>query len=228
MNKEKETFITAEGRTSSMYTTSNYSHATFSRLQVGKVPGHSIKVTDDCIPSDRHRIPVALQEEVERQIRELLRDGTHRASTATATGHPVVCVAKKMGNIRLCVDYRQLNQLQSLIFTQWEACANYYMSGRQILIILDLTKDTGKFYEPEPSTSLQPFVTHSGLYQWNMCPLGEKMLEAPSKYGQRDPFRETQEILQAYIDDVAIFPAGRSIKLIRGDVPNASEILTSL
>ncbi|GBO08149.1 hypothetical protein AVEN_18876-1 [Araneus ventricosus] len=62
-------------------------------------------MTDDSILKrlTPYRIPVALQEEVERQIHELLETGLIEHSDSD-WAHPVVCVAKKNGNVRFCVD----------------------------------------------------------------------------------------------------------------------------
>lgn len=61
-----------------------------------KVEGHSVKVTEDCRPKKLkpYRVPIALQEEVERQIQELLELDIIESSDSE-WAHPVVCVAKK-------------------------------------------------------------------------------------------------------------------------------------
>ncbi|KAG8176545.1 hypothetical protein JTE90_014889 [Oedothorax gibbosus] len=72
-----------------------------------KVPGHGIRVTEDCKLKRLHpyRVPVALQEEVERQVQELL-DLRMIEPSESEWAHPVVCAAKKNGSVRLCVDYK--------------------------------------------------------------------------------------------------------------------------
>ncbi|KAF8783320.1 hypothetical protein HNY73_013497 [Argiope bruennichi] len=74
-----------------------------------KVPGHNIKVTDDCVPKRLapYRVPIVLQGEVECQVQELLEAALIEHSESD-WAHPVVCVAKKNGSIRLALDYRQL------------------------------------------------------------------------------------------------------------------------
>ncbi|XP_023232026.1 uncharacterized protein LOC111631917 [Centruroides sculpturatus] len=55
-----------------------------------------------------YRIPLALKSKVDQIIDELLEVGLIKSSSLEFA-HPIVCVAKKEGKIRLCVDYRHLN-----------------------------------------------------------------------------------------------------------------------
>ncbi|GFT61263.1 retrovirus-related Pol polyprotein from transposon opus [Trichonephila clavipes] len=75
-----------------------------------KVKGHSVKITAESSPKrlQPYRVLIALQKEVERQVYELLdMDLTEHGDSDWV--HPVVCVAKKDGTIRLCIDFRLLN-----------------------------------------------------------------------------------------------------------------------
>lgn len=58
-----------------------------------------------------YRIPITLQEEVDREISELLEQGLIVTSNSE-WAHPLVCVAKKDGTGKLCVDFRQLKNLK--------------------------------------------------------------------------------------------------------------------
>ncbi|GBO04189.1 hypothetical protein AVEN_239747-1 [Araneus ventricosus] len=71
-----------------------------------KVEGHSVRVTPDCCPKrlKPYRVPIALQDE----IKVLLELDLIEPSDSD-WAHPVVCVAKKNGSVRLCVDFRLLN-----------------------------------------------------------------------------------------------------------------------
>ncbi|GBM79910.1 hypothetical protein AVEN_173894-1 [Araneus ventricosus] len=53
-------------------------------------------------------ITEALKEKVDGQTGMLLNAGLIKESDSD-TSHPVVCVYKKDGNVRLCVNYRTLN-----------------------------------------------------------------------------------------------------------------------
>ncbi|GBN78877.1 Retrovirus-related Pol polyprotein from transposon 17.6 [Araneus ventricosus] len=156
---------------------SNYSHA-FSRTPgKAKVPGHSIKVTGDCIPkrSAPYRIPVALPEEVERQIQELLEMGLIEHSDSD-WAHPVVCVAKKNGNVKLCVDYRQLNKFTIPDAYPMKLITEllYEVGKARLISVLDFTKGYWQILMKPEAKHYIAFVTHSGLYQWNVMPFGVK------------------------------------------------------
>lgn len=57
-----------------------------------------------------YRVPMKLREEVDRQIQQLI-GWVLIYPTESSFAHPVVCVAKKDGKVRLCIDYRQLNSV---------------------------------------------------------------------------------------------------------------------
>ncbi|GFT66576.1 hypothetical protein TNCV_2737701 [Trichonephila clavipes] len=108
-----------------------------------KVKGHNLKLKPDFTPKKMnfYRIPISLQQEIDRQINELLHLKLIEPSESE-WAHPIVCVSKKNGIIRLCVDYRHLNS-----FTIADA---YPMQNAKDLLfevgqancttILDLTK----------------------------------------------------------------------------------------
>ncbi|GBO08246.1 hypothetical protein AVEN_26544-1 [Araneus ventricosus] len=80
------------------------------KLKKAKIEGHKIQL----IPSMErkkpyiYRISEALKEKVDEQIGELLDEGLIEESDSDIA-HPVVCVYKKDGSVRLSVDYRTLN-----------------------------------------------------------------------------------------------------------------------
>ena len=57
-----------------------------------------------------YRIPDKLKAEVTRQINDFLEQGKIRPSN-NPFAHPVVCVTKPSGDIRLCVDLRLVNSM---------------------------------------------------------------------------------------------------------------------
>src|SRR5207244_7687467 len=77
-----------------------------------KTGEHSIRVTQGAeIPKRKHYdVPVCYRDEVHNQIENLLKLGIIENSTAKEC-HPIVCIRKKDGTLRLAVDYRAVNSI---------------------------------------------------------------------------------------------------------------------
>ena len=72
---------------------------------------HRIHTTTDApIRQRAWRMPVLKEEEVDRQITEMMNAGIIESSTSPWSS-PVVLERKKDGKIRFCVDYRRLNDI---------------------------------------------------------------------------------------------------------------------
>lgn len=70
---------------------------------------HSIKLTNYTpFKSKMYPVPYHLKEKVQEQIQDMVTNGIIEASSSSYQ-NPLVCVKKKNGNIRLCIDARKLN-----------------------------------------------------------------------------------------------------------------------
>jgi hypothetical protein len=56
------------------------------------------------------RIPVHYASKIDEMIEDMLKKGIIRPSSS-ALASPIVIVKKKNGNLRLCIDYRRLNNI---------------------------------------------------------------------------------------------------------------------
>ncbi|GFX83250.1 hypothetical protein TNCV_4988441 [Trichonephila clavipes] len=128
-----------------------------------------------------YRIPKSLKIKVDEQIEELLRLDLIEESDAEIA-YPIVCVNKKDGTLRLCVDFRALNsESVSDDFPMEDAVELIHSIGRaNIITTLDLLK--GYWAIPMAEDS--------------------KILHLSRLIGNSTVSREFS---RAYIDDIAIF-----------------------
>ena len=150
--------------------------------------------------------PVELAE-IKRQITELLEAGLIEPSTS-AFGAPVLFVQKKDGSLRMCIDYRRLNNITK---------KNKYpipridelldqLQGAQCFSLVDLTAGYHQIRIAEEDVEKTAFRTPYGLYQFKVLSFG--LTNAPSCFQNvmnkifSDMIGKTVLI---YLDDILIF-----------------------
>ena len=150
--------------------------------------------------------PAPLQEEIDKQVEELLSLNIIENSKSPWS-FPIVPVRKKDGSVRLCVDYRKLNAITKADRHPMPNITNeiFRLHGSRYFTSLDLRK--GYYQHPlhEGSKEYTAFSTCRGHYQFRVMSFGLK--NAPSAFQ-----REMQCILQhfssqkvlVYVDDILI------------------------
>ena len=131
-----------------------------------------INLSDD-IPVQKNymSIPRPLLREVKEYINDLLKKNWIRKSSSPYSS-PVVCVRKKDGSLRLCIDYRALNaktipdrqpipRIQDVLDS---------LGGNQWFSTLDQGKAYHQGFVTEECKHMTAFVTPWGLYEWNRIP----------------------------------------------------------
>ena len=153
-----------------------------------------------------YRIPDKLKCEVDRQIDQLLQDGKIRPS-CSPYAHPIVCVAKSNGEIRLCTDLRYVNSGTISDAFPMPRTDDLLMSMSNASYTSKLDAVSGYWQIPmrESDIPKTAFVTHRGLFEWLVMPFGLKTASNTFQRAMNDILRSHTSYAHAYIDDTAVY-----------------------
>ena len=148
-------------------------------------------------------VPYARRIFIERELGRLLRLGIISEANPGECPYasPIVVVAKKDGTLRMCEQYRQLNQMTIKDAYSLPRIDEIFTSlhNAYSFVALDLLMCE----EDLPKTA---FITHKGLYVFNVMPFG--LCNAPATFQRlmdgifRDQIGKD---LAAYLDDLLMY-----------------------
>lgn len=169
---------------------------------------HSIKLTDDRPIRQRpYRHKGKIGEFVREEIQRMRKLGVVVPSESPYSS-PVVVVTKKGGKLRLCVDYRRLNEV-----TQKDAYPLpliddllHNISGAQYFSSLDAQSGYWQVPVAPEDRAKTAFVTYDGLFEFTVMPFG--LTNAPATF-QRLMNTVLHDLrwkcVVVYLDDVNIY-----------------------
>ena len=187
-----------------------YESFAFSDEDIGFIPDLEMEINlKDHQPVQKKyaSVPRSLYPEVKQYIEDLL-DQNFIAKSKSPYSSPVVCVRKKDGTLRLCIDYRELNRgtiadrhpvprVQETL-----DC----LGGNTLFSVVDQGKAYHQGFMSKESRAATAFVTPWGLYDGVRIPFG--LMNAPPNF---QPFMERcqgdlrHKVAIPYLDDIIAF-----------------------
>ena len=169
---------------------------------------HSID-TGDARPIRQRarRAPLVQQDEIDRQVKDLLERGLIAPSNSPWSS-PVVLVSKKDGSSRLCCDYRRINDVtlkDAYPLPRIDASIDA-LAGATWFSTLDLASGYWQVELDDDARDKSAFAVKGGLYSWNIMSFG--LCNAPGTFErlmERVLSGLHWETLLVYLDDIIVW-----------------------
>ena len=167
---------------------------------------HFIPTTGNPVKVPPRRVPAHYREEVDRQIRTMLEQGIIEESSSPWMA-PAVFVPKKSGDLRLCVDYRELNKrtTKDAYPLPLPDEVQDRLSGSTVFSTLDL--QSGYWQLPVSPTDQEKTAfcpgPGMGLFEFRRMPFG--LSGAPSSFQRlMDKILRGLPFVTIYLDDILV------------------------
>lgn len=171
-------------------------------------PRHNIKckieIEKEIKPPYIYRAPQIYHGQIKEKLTELEQAGVIRRSNSKYK-MPITCVQKANGKLRLCVDFRSLNQAirkDAYILPRIEDIRRG-IKGK-VFSTIDLKEGFNQVPMTEDSIQYTAMATPFGVYEYTRMPFG--ICIAPSVFQRlMDSILEGLEKVFGYIDDILLY-----------------------
>ena len=153
------------------------------------------------------RIPMAVEHKLDEQIEQLLENNIIRESNSPWNS-PVVVVAKKNGDIRMCVDYRNLNSVTDKEVFPIPDARHLFdnLQSNTVFSTIDLSKGYYQVAMHPKDIPKTAFATRKGHYEFLRLPFGLNGAPASFQKIMHTILRkENWSMCQIYLDDIIIY-----------------------
>ena len=169
---------------------------------------HKIELTDNkIIKQPYRRMPPGLFSEVREHLQELLDANIIEASSSPYAS-PVVVVRKKTGEIRLCCDYRRLNEItkkDGFPLPRIDEVVDS-LKGCKYFSLIDMASGYSQVPVAKEDRHLTAFVVPHGLFQYKTMPFG--LCNSPATYSRLMSKIFAGDLfsgLLVYLDDLLVY-----------------------
>ncbi|KAJ9522463.1 hypothetical protein QJQ45_008249 [Haematococcus lacustris] len=182
--------------------------APFNKLPPQRPVGHTIPLQPGCkppaLPSYKMSQPELL--EMKKQVAAFLEQGIIEPSSSPYAA-PVLFVKKKSGELRMCVDYRQLNKITLRDQYPLPRVDDLFdrLAGCTVFSSLDLQAGYHQIRIPDEDVPKTAFRTPTGLYQFKVLCFGLTNAPATFQRVMNNTFADViNDCALVYIDDILI------------------------
>ncbi|KAJ9518388.1 hypothetical protein QJQ45_010285 [Haematococcus lacustris] len=170
--------------------------------------GHSIPLQPDAKPPARpsYRMSKPEHDELRRQITDLLAKGLIEPNSSPFAA-PVLFVQKKSGELRMCIDYRQLNKITIRDQYPLPRIDDLFdqLAGKTVFSSLDLQAGYHQIRIPAEDVPKTAFRTPEGHYQFKVLCFGLTNAPATFQRVMNEAFAEViNDCALVYLDDILV------------------------
>ncbi|KAJ9521462.1 hypothetical protein QJQ45_008876 [Haematococcus lacustris] len=170
--------------------------------------GHTIPLVPDARPpvTPMYRLSKPEQEELKRQIQDYLAKGMIEPSSSPYAA-PILFVQKKSGELRMCIDYRQLNKLTLRDQYPLPRIDDLFdrLSGCSVFSSLDLQAGYHQIRITPEDVPKTAFRTPEGHFQFKVLSFGLTNAPATFQRVMNDAFASVLgKCALVYLDDILV------------------------